>query len=111
MNSIFTTYLNKPCNNAENSLKSYTTGDTMKYDYKGSTGETVFQMTPPLVQPRRLWTPRRSTTPVRPVSTPVKTRSASMPLHAFTIRGGFVSMADGERHLVIAGSMFKHREG
>ena len=83
----------------------------MTYDYKGSTGETVFQMTPPLVQPRRLWTPRRSTGTTRTAAAAVRKKAVPMPLHAFMIRGGFVSMADGERHLVIAGSMFKHREG
>lgn len=84
----------------------------MKYDYTGSTGESTFQMTPPLLQPRRLWTPRRPAgSGCRPTATPAKKRSSRIPLHAFTIRGGFVNMADGERHLVIAGSMFKHREG
>ncbi|MBN1759892.1 MAG: hypothetical protein JW863_16315 [Chitinispirillaceae bacterium] len=85
--------------------------DTMKYDYTGSTGEVPFQMTPPLLQPRRLWTPRRGTAATVTATAPVKNCPAQMPLHAFTIRGGFVNMADGERHLVIAGSMFKHREG
>ena len=87
----------------------------MKYDYTGSTGEVPFQMTPPLLQPRRLWTSRRSTGGARTATVTAtataKKRSARMPLHAFMIRGGFVNMADGERHLVIAGSMFKHREG
>ena len=83
----------------------------MKYDYTGSTGDATFQMTPPLLQPRRLWTPRRHADAVSRAAAPVKRRSGAMPLNAFTIRGGFVNMADGERHLVIAGSMFKHREG
>ena len=90
----------------------------MKYDYTGSTGESTFQMTPPLLQPRRLWTPRGRGTAggtrgaaAAVTAAQVKKRPARMRLHAFTIRGGFVNMADGERHMVIAGSMVKHREG
>ena len=83
----------------------------MKYDYTDSTGDATFQMTPPLLQPLRLWTPRRGSGTNNRVSTAsVLNRSPRIPLHAFTIRGGFVNMANGERHLMIAGSMFKHRE-
>jgi hypothetical protein len=81
----------------------------MKCDHAAALNDTGFQMIPPLFQPLRLWTPREHPDCGR-VNRPVKPRPAGMPLHAFTIKGGFVNMADGERRMVIAGRMFKHRE-
>jgi hypothetical protein len=71
----------------------------------------VFQIIPPLFQPLRLWTPR-----VPPVccSVPNKVTDSENGkktlLRTFSMRGGLVNTADGERRLMIAGKMFRNLE-
>ncbi|HEX3020109.1 MAG TPA: hypothetical protein VHP36_07390 [Chitinispirillaceae bacterium] len=68
--------------------------------------ETVEQMTLPLFQPLRLWSPRpnkvRSEKINKELCAPV-----SMPVRTFTMRGGYISDSVGIRRMVIAGKIFK----
>ena len=82
----------------------------MSYDATATVNESTFQMIPPLFQPLRLWTPRPQAQG-RGMDREMRKKAVRMPLHAFTIRGGFVNMAGGERRLVIAGRIFRRREG
>jgi hypothetical protein len=77
----------------------------MKYEQAEVHNGTVFQMAMPLFQPLRLWTPRVSPL-AGGVHRRVCGRPARVPVRAFTIRGGMVNMADGERRMVIAGRIF-----
>lgn len=71
--------------------------------------EAVEQMSLPLFQPLRLWSPR-----------PVKTRPSKcapalgnnipIPVRIFAMKGGYVSDSDGVRRMVIAGKIFKGEE-
>jgi hypothetical protein len=62
------------------------------------------QTVPPMFQPLRLWTPRNSVTFHKgaPSST-IKFSSSG-----FTMKGGYVHGANGERRLVIAGKIVKN---
>ena len=71
--------------------------------------DNSFQMIPPSVQPLRLWTPRVSSTAVA-AEIRWKKPQGKMTVPAFTIKGGFMNGADGERRMVIAGRIFRHRE-
>lgn len=82
----------------------------MEYEQTEVHNGTIFQMVMPLFQPLRLWTPR-----ISPSAGSVRKRtcgkSAQVPVRTFTIRGGMVNMADGERRMVIAGRIFGQRRG
>lgn len=69
-------------------------------------------MLPPLFQPLRLWTPRlQPTVKNRRTELPEsRALSKGAPIRSFTMRGGFVSAADGERRMVIVGKLFRSRE-
>ena len=63
----------------------------------------------PLFQPLRLWSSRREGIKKRDVSKSIPT---VLPAHGrtFMMKGGFMSVAGGERRLVIAGKIFKTEE-
>jgi hypothetical protein len=71
--------------------------------------EHSFQMVPPMVQPLRLWTSRTSAV-IDTVCRGSKKRRVKLPVQAFSIKGGFMNGADGERRMVIAGKIFRHQE-
>ncbi|MBN1576588.1 MAG: hypothetical protein JW913_08555 [Chitinispirillaceae bacterium] len=71
--------------------------------------DSLFQMIPPLFQPLRLWTPRVLKVYSDLRGAAAEKRVKKMPLHAFTIKGGFVNLPGGERRMVIVGKIFKHQ--
>lgn len=70
----------------------------------------MYQTIPPLFQPLRLWksktTPDRNPMGLSPLSTHSKKGSARI----FAMRGGYISIAEGERRLIIAGKLFRNLE-
>jgi hypothetical protein len=77
----------------------------MQYGQTVTCNDSTFQMIPPLFQPLRLWTPR-----VSHGNTVLSKSVKRAPFQGFTMRGGFVSGADGERRLIIAGKIFKRQD-
>lgn len=68
----------------------------------------VFCPVPPLFQPLRFWTQR--TLPERSsfCKEDVSDSGAKKPgVRQFSMRGGFITIADGERRMVIAGKLFR----
>ncbi len=63
------------------------------------------QMTLPLFQPLRFWTPKMANAQ-RPIRTDRCTTSALLP-KGFTMKGGFVQNTDGVRRMIIAGKIVK----
>ena len=81
----------------------------MRFEHMGGYNDYAFQVTPPFFQPLRRW--RRPQPPLHGEVRKVAAKSAGkMPLHAFTIKGGFVNTAGGQRRLIMAGTIFKHKE-
>lgn len=76
----------------------------MRFEDDYSAAVVGSQMVLPLFQPLRLWTPRQEKVSKRTVSVPEKVDSSSA---SFSMRGGFVSIAGGERRLMIAGKIFR----
>ena len=73
--------------------------------------DTVFQMVPPLFQPLRFWTPRVFREKGCRAGGGKEAGEKNVPpAPSFTIRGGFVNMADGERRMVIAGRIFRQQQ-
>ncbi len=72
--------------------------------------DAVFQMVPPLVRPLRLWTPRYAPRRYGMVRRTGEREPVREPIRAFVVKGGFVSMADGERRMVLAGRIFKQHQ-
>jgi len=72
----------------------------------------VCTLLPPLFQPLRLWTRRVPPAPVKNAGKMVETATdrKNVPLRTFSMRGGFVNAADGERRMVIAGKLFRTQE-
>lgn len=68
--------------------------------------EQSTQITLPLFQPLRFWTPRPVSvqTPVRPVNCTGSILSAK----GFSMKGGFVHSTGGVRRMVIAGKIIKN---
>ncbi|NLG16064.1 MAG: hypothetical protein GX556_01895 [Fibrobacter sp.] len=64
--------------------------------------DTPIQMALPVFQPLRLWNARSDLQNKRDT---LKSQ-ALLPVRAFSMKGGFVSMPGGERRLVIAGKIF-----
>jgi hypothetical protein len=62
------------------------------------------QMVLPLFQPLRLWKPREVRAGIR--GTMPEKQMVSLP-KGFSMKGGFMSMAGGERRLMIAGRICK----
>jgi hypothetical protein len=90
--------------NAHDACSRSIFGGYMHYGSTTTYNDSTFQMIPPLFQPLRLWTPRVSR------GRAVLEKSIKrLPLHAFTIKGGFVNCADGERRMVIAGKIFRRQ--
>lgn len=93
----------------------------MRFEQDCSAAVVGSQMVLPLFQPLRLWSPRQekvaaASDAMRCVCTgeeKVSARNAAVPKKAdsssasFSMRGGFVSVAGGERRLVIAGKIFR----
>jgi len=80
--------------------------EMVKMDIKSDT----YMLTPPLFQPRRLWTRRRTSSAngssvARREPTYVNDE-AHLP-RMFLMKGGFVSNAAGERRLVIVGKLVR----
>jgi hypothetical protein len=87
-------------------------GGIMDYTETVTCSDDTFQMVTPLFQPLRLWTPRDSTAgvPSSPQEQRVNQRVerlAKQGAPSFSIKGGFVSVAGGERRMVIAGKIFR----
>jgi hypothetical protein len=70
----------------------------------------VFQTIPPLFQPLRLWTPRVSSSQVTRSKIIDSGSVKKASLRIFSIKGGFVNVAGGERRLMIAGKLFRNME-
>ncbi|HEX2957830.1 MAG TPA: hypothetical protein VHO70_13425 [Chitinispirillaceae bacterium] len=62
------------------------------------------QMVLPLLQPLRLWSPREERVSARRV---VVSKKDDVSSPGFRMKGGFVTVAGGERRLMIAGKIFK----
>jgi hypothetical protein len=66
--------------------------------------EQSMQMTLPLFQPLRYWTPRPE---VSPVVRPQRSRM-SVPEKGFCMKGRFIQSVDGARIMIIAGKIIKN---
>ncbi len=73
-------------------------------------GNTTEQMVLPLFQPLRLWSSRQNANPKRAVAKGVGNGLSVQHGREFSMKGGFMSVAGGERRLVIAGKIFKTGE-
>lgn len=74
----------------------------MECDY--GTAVVGSPMVLPLFQPLRLWSPREERVSVRRGAVAKKDDVSSA---GFSMKGGFVTVAGGERRLMIAGKIFK----
>lgn len=72
--------------------------------------ETTEQMSLPLFQPLRLWSPRPVRVRAEKISTPVLNSGLSIPVRTFVMKGGYISDSCGVRRMVIAGKIFKNEE-
>jgi hypothetical protein len=72
--------------------------------------DSSVQMPLPLFQPLRLWTPRPAI--VRDNSRAQKVRSSLSVSSSreFSMKGGYLTIAGGEKRLMIAGKIFKSEE-
>ena len=78
----------------------------MHYGQTTTYNDSTFQMIPPLFQPLRFWTPRLANSG----GAVLEKSSKRLPVHVFTMKGGFVNCVDGERRMVIAGKIFKRQD-
>jgi hypothetical protein len=92
----------------------------MRFEHDYSAVADWSQMVLPLFQPLRLWSPRQGKVVVRDAmhcvctgEEKVAARNAAASKKgdsssgAFSMKGGFVSVAGGERRLMIAGKIFR----
>lgn len=82
----------------------------MNYTETVTCSDDTFQMVTPLFQPLRLWTPRRSTARGVPGGRQEQRADHRMVKEgapSFSIKGGFMNVAGGERRMVIAGKIFR----
>lgn len=77
----------------------------MKMECDYSAAAVGSQMVLPLFQPLRLWSPREERVSARRVAVAKKDEFSSA---GFSMKGGFVTGASGERRLTIAGKIFKN---
>jgi hypothetical protein len=82
-----------------------TNGGIMKMECDYSAAAVGSQMVLPLFQPLRLWSPREERISSRRVAVVAKKDDVSSA--GFSMKGGFVTGASGERRLMIAGKIFK----
>jgi hypothetical protein len=76
----------------------------MKMECEYGAAAVGSQMVLPLFQPLRLWSPREERVPT---SRTVVAKKADVSSAGFSMKGGFVTVAGGERRLMIAGKIFK----
>ncbi len=78
----------------------------MKYENK-MFEQTIEQMSLPLFQPLRLWSPRPSK--IRAVKSNKEAQSTRLriPVRTFAMKGGYVNDCEGVRRMVIAGKIFR----
>ncbi len=69
--------------------------------------QTIEQMSLPLFQPLRLWSPRPSKVHVDKSSKEVNSTRLIAPVRTFAMKGGYVNDSKGVRRMVIAGKIFK----
>lgn len=69
--------------------------------------QTIEQMSLPLFQPLRLWSPRPSKIRADKSSKEIESTRLRIPVRIFAMKGGYVSDSEGVRRMVIAGKIFK----
>lgn len=69
--------------------------------------QTIEQMSLPLFQPLRLWSPRPSKIRTDESSKAIDSTLLRTPVRTFTMKGRYVNDSKGVRRLVIAGKIFK----
>ncbi len=81
----------------------------MKYENQ-MIEETVEQMSLPLFQPLRLWSPRPAKVRKEKIGKEVISAPLTIPVRTFAMRGGYVSDSGGVRRMVIVGKIFRAEE-
>jgi hypothetical protein len=69
--------------------------------------QTIGQLSLPLFQPLRLWSPRPSKIRADKCSREIDSAGLRTPVRTFAMKGGYMNDAEGVRRMVIAGKIFK----